>query len=374
MTKVNGAAAIVAAFVVAAACDTAPNTGTAEPSNPEARQSTPISDAMIVTTIQSQYYGSSAVKGRDIDVDADDGVVTLTGRVDTEAARREAIQLATNTSGVSRVEDRLSVASEADRAVARSGQPQAHSPAWITSKIQAQYFLHPGLRPWNIDVTTSPRGVVTLTGVVDNATDHSEAVKLARATEGVTSVSDQLRVKGETAATTGTVEKAAGAATDSWITAKIQSRYFVDDEVKGRNIDVDTRNGLVTLRGTVGSYSERLLATAIARGTDGVHEVRDEMTIDAKPRDRDGTGGTARESIGTAGQRIDDAWITTRIQAKFFIDDQIKARKVDVDTKDGVVTIRGSVATAAAKTAADNLAVETDGVVRVNNLLKVDPA
>jgi osmotically-inducible protein OsmY len=131
---------------------------------------------------------------------------------------------------------------------------------------------------------------------------------------------------------------------------------------------------VVTLRGTVGSYSERLLATAIARNTDGVLEVHDEMTINAKPRESDRTGRVLRESVGTAGQRIEDAWITTRIQSKFFIDDQIKARKIDVDTKDGVVTLRGSVATAAAKTAAANLAVETDGVTRVNNLLTVDPA
>ena len=373
MTKVNGAAAIVAALVFAA-CNTAPKTETAEPATPEARQNTPITDAMLVTAIQSKFYGSSSVKGRNIDVDAENGVVTLSGRVDTEAAKREAVQLATSTSGVSRVEDRLTVASEADRAVARSGQPEAHSPAWITTKIQARYFLHPGLKPWNIDVATSPRGVVTLTGVVDNAADHSEAVKLARATEGVTSVKDQLRVKGETAATTGTAENGAGAATDSLITAKIQSRYFVEDEVRGRNINVDTRDGAVTLRGTVGSYSERLLATAIARNTDGVREVHDQMTIDAKPRDNKGTGRAIRESVGTAGQRIEDAWITTRIQSKFFVDDQIKARKVEVDTKDGIVTLRGSVATAAAKTAAENLAVETDGVTRVNNLLKVDPA
>jgi osmotically-inducible protein OsmY len=374
MTKVNQAAAIVAALVVAAACDTAPKTETAEPATPEARQSSPITDAMIVTTIQSKYYGSSAVKGRNIDVDAENGVVTLSGRVDTEAAKREAVQLATSTSGVSRVEDRLTVASEADRAVARSGQPEAHSPAWITTKIQAQYFLHPGLKPWNIDVATSPRGVVSLAGVVDNAADHGEAVKLARATEGVTSVNDQLRVKGETAATTGTLETAAGTGTDSWITAKIQSRYFVDDEVKGRSINVDTRDGVVTLRGTVDSYSERLLATSIARNTDGVREVHDEMTIGAKARDSEKAGPASGESVGTAGQRIEDAWITTRIQSKFFVDDQIKGRKIDIDTKDGVVTLRGLVATAAAKTAAGNLAVETDGVTRVNNLLKVDPA
>jgi osmotically-inducible protein OsmY len=379
MRKVNGFAATLTALVVAAACNTTPKTEKGEPATPRAQQGQPgqpggsVSDAMIVTTIQSKYYGSSTVKGRNIDVDAENGVVTLTGKVDTDMARQEAVQLARGTSGVNRVEDRLTVASDADHAVARSAQPDAHSPAWITAKIQAQYFLHPGLKPWNIDVTTSPRGAVTLTGVVDNEADHSEAVKIARATEGATAVSDHLRVKGETAPT-GTSGKVVGDATDSWITAKIQSRYFVDDEVKGRNINVDTQDGVVTLRGTVNSYSERLLATSIARNTDGVREVHDEMTIGAPSRDNDRTGAKARETVGTTGQKIEDAWITTKIQSKFFVDDQVKARKVDVDTKNGVVTLRGSVATDAAKKAAENLAVETDGVTRVNNLLKVDPS
>src|SRR5262245_10093830 len=140
MRKVNVFAATLSAFVIAAGCNTAPKTETAEPATPRAQQATPVSDSMIVTTIQSKYYGSPAVKGRNIDVEAANGVVTLTGKVDTESARREAVQLASTTAGVARVEDRLTLASDADRSVARTGQPDAHSPAWITTKIQAQYF------------------------------------------------------------------------------------------------------------------------------------------------------------------------------------------------------------------------------------------
>ena len=56
---------------------------------------------------------------------------------------------------------------------------------WITTKIQSQY-LHPGLKPWNIDVTTSPGGVVTLAGADRSDADRAEAVKIASATDGVT--------------------------------------------------------------------------------------------------------------------------------------------------------------------------------------------
>jgi hyperosmotically inducible protein len=298
------------------------------------------------------------VKGRSIDVNTTNGVVTLRGKVDSDLAHQAAIDLAKNTNGVTRVDDQLAVSTEADRMTARHSQPESKSPAWITTKIQAQYYVHPGLKPWNIDVTTNANGAVSLSGLVDNAQDRSEAVKIARETEGVTTVNDNLRVKSETAATTGstTAGRVETDLSDSWITAKIQSRYFVDDAVSGRNINVDTNNGVVTLRGTVNSYS------------DGVREVRDQLTLAPAAHEPPNTSATR------AGQTIEDGWITMKIQSKYFGDDQIKARNINVDTSKGVVTLNGSVPTDAARKAAEDLARETDGVVRVVNHLKVEPA
>lgn len=374
MKKGLGFTATLAALVLAVACNTAPKTDST--ATKSAQQDHPIDDALITTTIQSKYFVSSDVKGRDINVDTDHGVVTLRGKVDNEAAHQKALELAKSTDGVSRVEDQLSV--DADYKMARNAQPEPKSPGWITTKIQSQYYLHPGLKPWNIDVTTNGNGIVTLTGLVDNTADRDEAVMIARNTDGVTGVSDRLRVKGDTAATTGVVDKAAGNINDTWITGKIQARYFLDDAVKGREINVDTKDGVVTLRGTVDSYSERLAAASIARNTDGVKEVRDELMV-AAPANKEGgkvaqEAGKVRDAVGTAGQKIEDTWITTKIQAKFFMDDQIKSRKIDVDTKNGVATLNGAVSTEAARKAAEDLARETDGVVRVINRLKIEPS
>lgn len=351
-----------AVLAVAAACNTAPrSTETAQPSETTAQQSHPIDDALITTTVQSKFFLASGVKGRDINVDTTNGVVTLRGKVDTEGARQTAIELARNVKGVTRVDDRLAVSTEADRMTARASQPESRSPAWITTKIQAQYYLHPSLKPWNIDVTTNQNGAVALSGLIDNTTDRAEAVRIARGTDGVTAVDDRLRVKGETAATSGDIS-------DSWITGKIQARYFMDDTVRGRNINVDTRDGVVTLRGTVNSYGERLAAASIARGTDGVREVHDELTIAPPTHDR----SAVKDAVGTAGRTTEDGWITMKIQSKYFVDDQIKSRNVNVDTKNGVVTLNGSVTTIDARKAAEELARETDGVTRVVNRLRVD--
>jgi osmotically-inducible protein OsmY len=105
--------------------------------------------------------------------------------------------------GVRSVEDLLSVVNtDADR----TSNPDARdttattagdrAPAWITTKIQAQYVANSEIKPWNRDVTSSSTGVVALRGEVDEATDRDDAVRIARESDGVTRVDDQLRVRG----------------------------------------------------------------------------------------------------------------------------------------------------------------------------------
>ena len=58
---------------------------------------------------------------------------------------------------------------------------------------------------------------------------------------------------------------ASAAVKDAWITTQVQAKYFGDATVKGRNIDVDTTNGVVTLTGEVTSQTERQRAVARAK-------------------------------------------------------------------------------------------------------------
>ena len=66
-----------------------------------------------------------------------------------------------------------------------------------------------------------------------------------------------------------------------------------------------------------------------------------------------------------------DIGITTAVKAKLAADDEVKAYQIDVDTRDKVVTLSGSVDTEMAKTRALELARLTDGVSRVSNNLTV---
>jgi len=82
----------------------------------------------------------------------------------------------------------------------------------------------------------------------------------------------------------------------------------------------------------------------------------------------------AKANKETVGQSLEDAWIHTKIVAKLIGNSQTPERKINVDVVDGAVTLRGNVDTAEAKTEAERVAKETDGVKKVTNQLKVVPA
>jgi len=74
---------------------------------------------------------------------------------------------------------------------------------------------------------------------------------------------------------------AAEAGSDGWITAKVRTKFIGESVLKGSQINVDTNNHVVTLKGTVASAPGKSRAEAIARGTDGVTRVVNELVVKA---------------------------------------------------------------------------------------------
>jgi hyperosmotically inducible protein len=98
--------------------------------------------------------------------------------------------------------------------------------------------------------------------------------------EGPAAENALARGETQTAGTAGrTAPDIAVPTEDGTITMKIQSKYASDDVIKGRNIDVDTSRGVVTLKGQVDSARQRDQAEQLARETRGVKRVIDELTI-----------------------------------------------------------------------------------------------
>jgi osmotically-inducible protein OsmY len=181
--------------------------------------------------------------------------------------------------------------------------------------------------------------------------------------------------------------------TDPGITTAVKSKLAADDTVKAYKIDVDTKDHVVTLTGTVDNSAAKERAVTIARTTDGVNNVVDNLTVapgatpttgvddplqnkasDAKDR-ADDKADAAQKKAGDAmdrtGEVLTDAAITTAVKSKFLADSDVSGMKIDVDTTNGVVTLQGTVPSAAERRRAVQLAKETNGVKSVKDNLKI---
>jgi hyperosmotically inducible periplasmic protein len=143
-------------------------------------------------------------------------------------------------------------------------------------------------------------------------------------------------------------------ASDAGITTAIKSDLAADDEVKAYQIDVDTKDKVVTLTGTVDTPRAKTRAAEIARLQKGVFQVIDNVTVTA-----------------AAPALISDAALTAGVKAKFSSDATMSGSKITVDTLDGVMTLSGEVRSQTQKDLAVRLARETMGVREVNDRMTV---
>lgn len=168
------------------------------------------------------------------------------------------------------------------------------------------------------------------------------------------------------------VLSAACAQTDAGLTTKIKTQFASDDLVKARDINVDTKEGVVTLTGTVESEQEEAKALQIARATSGVSQVVDNISVamPGEPNTSPTTGrvGEAPESSTRIGG---DAGVTAEIKTRLLADPMVRGLAIDVDTRDQVVTLSGTAKSEAEKMRAVEIARGVQNVQRVEDRITV---
>ena len=149
---------------------------------------------------------------------------------------------------------------------------------------------------------------------------------------------------------------------DVGITTAVKAKFAADDMVKAYKVDVDTKEGVVTLTGNVDTAEVKSHAVEVARNTKGVTSVVDQLSVAPPP-------------VATSGVKevLTDAAITTAVKAALIVDPISSGLKVDVDTSNAVVTLRGTVKSDQEKARAEDVAKTTAGVSSVVNDLKVSP-
>ncbi len=120
----------------------------------------------------------------------------------------------------------------------------------------------------------------------------------------------------------------------------------------------------------LGWWSGRDLMPEGGVGTAGRIDVERAKETGAKIGDK--TAEAARATARDAREALDDGALTAKIKAKMALDDTVKALDINVDTRDGAVTVRGKVRSAAERDRALQLARETNGVRRVVDQLTIE--
>ena len=212
----------------------------------------------------------------------------------------------------------------------------------LTQRIETRVRQDAALKKHDVKVTVDA-GVATLTGTVASAAEKTRAAQLARVT-GITRVDNQLVVNRSAAdavaqGTKGTVAETKEAARAAGETAREAGGKVKEGAVK---VGEKTKEGAVT----VGEKTKDGAVTA---------------------------AGKTREGVGKIAGEITDALILSTVKSKFVGEDALKGSDINVDCDQHVVRLRGTVATAAGRDRAVQLAKSTDGVQRVIDDLTIGP-
>jgi osmotically-inducible protein OsmY len=163
--------------------------------------------------------------------------------------------------------------------VNRAADDTKLSDSSTTMRLETTYMFNPHLSASDIEVHTD-HGVVTLSGAVPSDVHRDLAVAIAKSADGVRDVHDRLEVRKEEAKAPAGPDRTFGQAVkDATITASVKLHLATGKGVAAHNINVDTRQGNVTLTGQVDSEAERQLAVRIARDTEGVREVVNQLQV-----------------------------------------------------------------------------------------------
>ncbi len=156
-----------------------------------------------------------------------------------------------------------------------------------------------------------------------------------------------------------------GETKDAWLDGKIETALMLNGELNNFMIDTDVQKGKVTLTGTVNSEIEKDLAEEIAGNVEGVSSVDNKLKVEKE----------YRSSMEETGDNFSRTWhdltITAGLNMKYAANDDLEATAINVDTKNGVVTLSGPVKSEAAEDLAVEIAKGFDHVKEVNSKLQV---
>jgi len=221
----------------------------------------------------------------------------------------------------------------------------------IESSFTKSFVYKTYLKDEHIKIS-SKGGVVTLSGDVWNSTHKPMAEDVAEALPGVTSVDNQIEVKGDQPTENS----------DTWVSMKVKTALVFHSNVNAQKTQVFVKEGIVTLKGEAPTQAQKDLTTEFAKDVAGVKSVNNEMTVVA----------ATTPPAQTTGEKIDDASITAQVKGSLLAHRSTSALNTKVSTTDGVVTLSGTAKNGAEKDLVTKLTGDIGGVKSVVNNMTIE--
>ncbi|MGB5105183.1 MAG: BON domain-containing protein [Candidatus Zixiibacteriota bacterium] len=142
--------------------------------------------------------------------------------------------------------------------------------------------------------------------------------------------------------------------TDNRIESAAKSSYVFKTYLKNDDIKIESKDGSVTLTGTVSDESHRTMAGETISSLPGVKSVLNQITITGEP-------------VAVSS----DAWVAQRVRGSMLFHRSVSYINTDVSVAQGKVTLRGEASSEAQKQLTGEYAKDISGVIDVDNQMTV---
>ena len=210
-------------------------------------------DREIQTDVMAELRWDPSVAATEIGVVVKDGVVTLTGTVDTYMKKWRAEEAAHRVNGVIAVANEIQVRSLGERTDSDIAAAAVHALSWNSAIPQGKVHV------------TVDKGWITLKGDVEWQYQRQEAERVVRRLLGVKGVSNLITVK--------------PAATPADLKRKIEDALVRNAQVDAERITVEVQGSKAVLKGKVRSWAEREEAERVAWLAPGITSVDNQISL-----------------------------------------------------------------------------------------------
>ncbi len=237
-----------------------------------------VAETRITTSVKTALALNRHLKDLEIDVAVSDGLVTLSGAVETEIQKKLAEEITLSIKGVNGIRNDLVISkvltlkpSARERTLGEKLDDLT-----IVASVKTALLLNQNIKAHNIEVSSN-RGAVALGGNVESPAVAELARKIAEDVDGVVSVETEFgsQAPDKEAADRPLMKKV----DDARVVAQVKAALMVNRNIDSSEIEVSSGDGIVTLTGIVHSGAEKDLAHEIAKDCWGVQGVVNELRV-----------------------------------------------------------------------------------------------